>query len=176
MGICRGSFRRKAKTATDMQAYHQMQVLKGVISISTALVQYSSGLLYYTRCDGWGGQQTCMVRMSKRPKNSLREIVRSKMVLYMSADVPLYQGNMGKKSGCSSMPTRSDLVVSSAPRLIRCQVIQRMRMGYESAMLKSTSHSRSALAHQMPVFQQAVHHRASLSQPEECTLQGALCF
>lgn len=33
---------------------------------------------------------TCMVRMSKRPKNSFREITIPKMVLYMSAEVPEY--------------------------------------------------------------------------------------
>ena len=44
-----------------------------------------------------------MVRMSKRPRKSLRDTMRPKMVRYMSADVPLYQGNMGRKSGCSSL-------------------------------------------------------------------------
>lgn len=46
--------------------------------------------------------RTCMVRMSNRPRNSLSETTRSKTVRYMSADVPLYQGNMGAKLGRSS--------------------------------------------------------------------------
>jgi hypothetical protein len=35
-------------------------------------------------------QPTCMVRMSKRPRNSFSEITIPKMVLYMSAEVPEY--------------------------------------------------------------------------------------
>ena len=50
-----------------------------------------------------------MVRMSKRPRKSLSEMVRSNMVLYMSAEVPLYHGNMGMKSGCSSTMAASSL-------------------------------------------------------------------
>ena len=51
-----------------------------------------------------------MVRMSKRPRKSLTEMTRSIMVRYMSAEVPLYQGNMGRKSGCSWLvPSCSDL-------------------------------------------------------------------
>lgn len=39
--------------------------------------------------------------------------MRSNMVRYMSAEVPEYQGNMGRKSGFSSEPSSS----SSTPRL-----------------------------------------------------------
>ena len=56
----------------------------------------------------------CIVRMSKRPRNSFTEMSRSKTVLYMSAEVPLYQGTMGRKSGCSSILQQSHPVVLRA--------------------------------------------------------------
>lgn len=42
---------------------------------------------------------TSMVRMSKRPKNSFTETVRSNSIFTRSADVPLYHGTIGKNSG-----------------------------------------------------------------------------
>ena len=40
--------------------------------------------------------------MSYLPRNSLTLIRRSNIVLYMSAEVPEYQGTIGRKSGFSS--------------------------------------------------------------------------
>ena len=59
---------------------------------------YNPGSQHYR----WKGL-ACMVRISKRPRKSFRETTSPKMVRYMSADVPLYHGNMGRKSGCSSL-------------------------------------------------------------------------
>lgn len=44
-------------------------------------------------------QLACIVRMSKRPKKSFTEISKSKRVFRRSAEVPEYQGNIGKKEG-----------------------------------------------------------------------------
>ena len=53
-----------------------------------------------------------MVRMSKRPRKSFKDTTSPKMVRYISADVPLYHGNMGRKSGCSSLPCSSSALQS----------------------------------------------------------------
>ena len=44
---------------------------------------------------------TCIVRMSKRPRKTLTEMMSPKMVQYMSADVPLNHCTIGLKSGRS---------------------------------------------------------------------------
>lgn len=59
--------------------------------------------------------RACMVRMSKRPRKSFRLTARSKMVRYMSALVPLYQGNMGRKSGRSSAPAHAPALQALHP-------------------------------------------------------------
>ena len=43
---------------------------------------------------------TCMVRMSKRPRNSFSEITIPKMVLYISAEVPEYLQKAQVVVGC----------------------------------------------------------------------------
>lgn len=57
-----------------------------------------------------------MVRMSKRPKKSFRDTMSPKMVRYMSAEVPLYHGNIGRKSGCSSETTSSNSLQDITPK------------------------------------------------------------
>ena len=59
-----------------------------------------------------------MVRISKRPKKSFRETTSPKMVRYMSADVPLYHGNMGRKSGCSSLGGSASSLQAFHPHFI----------------------------------------------------------
>mmetsp|Transcript_30303 Transcript_30303/g.77797 ORF Transcript_30303/g.77797 Transcript_30303/m.77797 type:complete len:225 (-) Transcript_30303:1039-1713(-) len=46
---------------------------------------------------------TCISRMSKRPRNILRETMRSKKVLSRSALVPLNHATIGRKSGVASL-------------------------------------------------------------------------
>mmetsp|Transcript_31177 Transcript_31177/g.92964 ORF Transcript_31177/g.92964 Transcript_31177/m.92964 type:complete len:433 (+) Transcript_31177:3942-5240(+) len=53
--------------------------------------------------DGDVDVATCIMRISKRPKKTLSEIVRSTTVFTRSALVPLYHGTIGRNSGCASL-------------------------------------------------------------------------
>lgn len=64
-----------------------------------------------------GVGRACIVRMSKRPRKTLTEMMSPAMVRYMSAEVPVNQWNMGRKSGCSSEGSSPPAATSAASTL-----------------------------------------------------------